>query len=107
MEIGVTFLIIAGLIMSIWILIEIKRMKHKLFAIFLIVLILFVYVSMMVVFKGKELNYKSIGGLQEASTLYFSWLGSAFGNVKSITNNAIKMDWGGDEQPSPENATNG
>ncbi|MBU1136038.1 MAG: hypothetical protein KJ559_00830 [Nanoarchaeota archaeon] len=97
MVIGITLLIIGILIAAIWIIIEFKRLKHKLFAIFLIGLILFAYLSFTFTFKGQDLDFKTIPGMIEASKLYFSWIGSAFGNMKSITTNAVKMDWGGNE----------
>lgn len=85
-------------------LIELKRFKHKVFAIFLICLILFAYISSTIVFKGQDINFKSASGLSKASNLYFAWLGSFFGNVKTATGNVIKMDWG--SKNAPENSTN-
>ena len=62
---------------------------------FLIVLILFFYVSAYYVFKDREVDLKSYSGIKEASGIYFTYLGGVFGNMKSITTNAIKMNWGG------------
>jgi len=93
MIIGTTLLIVGILIIGIWIFIEFKRFKHKLLAIFLIILIIFTYVSFLVTLKGKDIDFKSIDGIREGGTLYFSWLGSVFGNLKTITTNAIRMDW--------------
>lgn len=95
MSIGVTVFILAGLIAAIWILIEIKRMKHKLFAIFLIALVLFVYFSFTAATNGKEINFKSIDGIKNIVQVYFSWLGGFFSNLKTITSNAIHMNWKG------------
>jgi hypothetical protein len=92
---GIAIFIIAGLIITIWILVEVKRMRHKIFALFLIALILFLYLSANIVFQSHEIDFKTVSGLTSAGKLYMSWLGSAFGNVKSITTNAIKMDWKG------------
>lgn len=97
MVIGFTFIIIAVLIIAIWVIIEIKRMKHKIFAVFLIALILFSYISAATIFKGKDIDFMSVDGLVEATQLYFSWLGSVFVNIKSITTNAVKMEWGVNE----------
>ena len=97
MVIGTTLLVVGILIVGIWVFIEFKRFKHKLLAIFLILLIIFTYVSFLVTLKGKDINFRSIDGIKEAGTLYFSWLGSVFGNLRTITTNAIRMDW------SPEN----
>jgi len=93
MAIGITILIIGVLVAAIWIIVELKRFKHKLFAIFLIALILATYLSFSVVFQNHEIDYKSPTGLVTAGKLYFSWLGSIFGNFKSITTDAVKMDW--------------
>ena len=97
MVIGTTFFIVAALIVAVWVLIEIKRFKHKIFAIFLIVLILFTYLSFSYTLSGHDINFKSVTGLEEAGKLYFVWLGSMFNNMKAITTNAIKMDWKGNE----------
>ena len=97
MVIGVTLIIIAVLIAAIWIIIEIKRLKHKLFAIFLIALILFAYISFTFVLKDKPIDLKSPSGLMEASKIYFSWLGSATRNMKSVTTYAFKQDWGAEK----------
>ena len=94
MAVGIALFIVAVLIIGIWVLIELKRMRHKVFAIFLIALILFSYISASLVFKGQNIDYKTVPGLLKASQIYFDWLGSIFFNVKSITTNAVKMDWG-------------
>ena len=97
MAIGMTVLIISALIAAIWVIIEIKRLKHKLFAIFLIGLILFGYFSFNVSLRGQDIDVKTVSGIIEVSKIYFSWLGSAFGNIKDITTNAINMDWKGNQ----------
>jgi len=94
MVIGTTFIVISVLIIAIWVIIEIKRLKHKLFAIFLIGLILLGYFSFTYSISGQNIDLKTIPGMMEASKLYFSLVVSFFGNMRSITTNAIKMDWG-------------
>ena len=96
MVIGTTVFILAILIVTIWIVIEVKRFKHKLLAIFLIGLVLFSYFSFTVVIKQhKEISFSTPSGMLKASELYFSWLGSLFGNIKQITTNAVHMNWSG------------
>ena len=102
MEIGVTLLVIAVLVIAIWIVIEMKRMRHKMLALFLIGLVLFSYFSFSFVLKGQEINFKSIDGIRTASTLYFSWLGAVFLNFKSITAKVINMNWKGNETETEE-----
>ena len=94
MELGGTFFIVAAIIALIWILIEVKRFKHKIFALFLIGLILFSYLSAAMIFHGKELDLKTVPGVIAASRIYISWLGTVFQNTKQITANVVDMDWG-------------
>ena len=97
MAIGISILIVAILIIAIWVIIETKRMKHKVFAIFLIGLILFSYFSFSFVLKEKEIDFMSIDGIQTVGSLYFSWISTVFVNFKTLTTRAIKMDWQGNE----------
>lgn len=100
--IGVTILIIAALSIAIWVIIEFKRLKHKMFAILLIGMILFSYISFSLVFKEEKIDFKTVPGLIDASKIYFTWLGSLFGNMKSITTYAVNMDWNKNETNLPE-----
>lgn len=93
MVVSVALFVVAGLIITIWLLIEAKRMKHKIFAVFLIVLILFTYLSFVVVVKDENIDYKTVPGIIEGGKLYFAWLNSLFGNLRSITAYAIGLDW--------------
>lgn len=97
MEIGVTFFVIAIAVVLIWVLIELKRFKHKIFAIFLIGALLFFYFSVSHTLKSNEIEISSVSGITEAGKIYMAWLGNVFGNVKSITSNAINMNWGSNE----------
>jgi hypothetical protein len=93
MVMSFTLIVVCIVIAFVWILIEVKRLKHKLFAIFLIGLILFSYFSFSAIFDGSDINFKSTDGLMQAGKIYFSWMYSVFGNFKVITTNAIKMNW--------------
>jgi len=93
MALGVTFILVAIAVVAIWIVIEEKRMKHKIFAVFIIALIIFTYFSFSVVLKNNQVDLKSPQGIATGGKLYFSWLGSMFSNVKSITAFAFKQDW--------------
>lgn len=106
-NIGGTLLITVVAIIVIWIFIEVKRLKHKLFAILLIVMILFFYISLTITIRGQEIDLKTIPGIKQASKVYFAWMGSIFTNIKTLTANAIKMDWSGSETPPKTNKTEG
>ncbi len=97
--IGTTLIVIIALIACVWIFAEVQKLKHKIWAIFLIGLIVFTYVSFAVVLKDKNIDYTSPSGLIQAGGAYLSWLGSMFGNLRMMTSHAIKLDWSpsGDE----------
>ena len=88
-------IVVVVLIAIIWLFIEFKRFRHKMLAVFLIVLILFTYISFSSVIKGKNIDLKTFEGIKEAGHLYVLWLGNAFQNVKVVTSNVINMDWKG------------
>ena len=91
--IGLTVFIVGALIVGIWVFVEVKRLRHKLFAMFLIGLILFSYISFIAVIKGQDIDMKTVPGFIEAGKLYFVWLGGVFSNIKTITSHTIHMDW--------------
>ena len=96
--VGMAFIVVSLLVVGIWMLFELRRFKHKLFAIFLIILILFTFFSFTAVLKGQDIDYKTIPGITKASKLYFSWLTYIFGNFKTITTSAVKLDWKSNNQ---------
>lgn len=87
-------ILVIVLIVTIWLFIEFKRFRHKMLAVFLILLIVFTYISFSSVIKGKDLDLKTFDGMKQAGKLYVLWLGNAFKNVKVVTSNAIDMNWG-------------
>ncbi|MBT3405326.1 hypothetical protein HN832_00445 [archaeon] len=93
--IGVILFVVAILVIVVWLMLEFQRLKHKFLAIFVIGFMLSVYFTGFYVFNGKEIDYKSVSGLIDMSKTYFSWLFSIAGNFKSLTVNAVKMDWKG------------
>jgi len=95
--VNATLILLIVLIIAIWLFIEFKRFRHKIVAVFLILLIVFTYFSFASVIKGKGLDLKSVDGMKQASKLYFLWLGNAFKNLKVVTSNVINMDWKGNE----------
>ncbi len=97
MALSVILFVIAILVIAIWFLFGFKRMKHKLLAVFLIALVLFSFLSFNTVFKGKEISLNNMSDLGNIAKVYFSWLGNIFGNIKTITGNAVEMDWKGNE----------
>ena len=87
------FILVLVLIVAVWLIIEFKRFRHKILAVFLILLILFTYFSFSAVIKDKGVDLKTFDGMKEAGKLYVLWLGNLFKNVKVVTSNAIDMNW--------------
>lgn len=100
MGFSVIVFVMAILIITILLTWELKKMRHKLFAVLLIGLILFGFFSFNAVFKGKEIKIENLTDLGNVVKLYFSWLGTAFNNIKVITTQAINMDWKGNSTSS-------
>lgn len=71
-----------------------KHLKQRITIGIVVMLLLFFYISYSKVTQDQDINYKSVVGIEKAAKLYFSWLGSAFGNLRGLTGNAVKMDWG-------------
>lgn len=93
--IGVALFTVSILVIVVWFLLEFKRLKHRLFAVFIICLILFLFFSGAYVFKDKEFDYKTVPGILSMMKTYCSWMFSVSGNFKTITSNAVHMDWSG------------
>lgn len=93
MAISTTFFIVAVVVIIIWLVIEVKRLKHKLWAFFLIGLIIFTYISFTVSLKNQDVDLTSIDGVINAGKLYVAWLGGVFHNAKAVTAYAAKQDW--------------
>lgn len=97
MALNIVIFIIAVLIVAIWIIYGLKRIRHKFLAIFLIALVLFSFLSFGFVFNGRDISMNNFSDFGNVVKLYFSWLGSVFVNIKSMTADAVKMDWQGNK----------
>lgn len=93
------WLIIIIVIAAILLVLKLDHIRRKLFVILILVLLLLAYLTFHFATVDQELDYKSPSGIIDIGKIYFSWLGQAFVNLKTITVNAIKMDW------VPENRT--
>ena len=97
MEIGVIIFVIAILIVAVWAFFKLKVVQHKFLLLFLIFLIIASFFSFRFAFKGEDISIKNVSDIGKVGKLYFSWLTTAFSNVKSLTNQAIKMNWEGNK----------
>lgn len=74
-------------------LLKARHRRHKQ-SIFLWVVLAFFIATFILSVIGKNFDLMSFSGIKMATMNYFSWLLNAFENVRTITTNAIRMDWG-------------
>lgn len=94
-EIGGVLFTILVIIIAVWLVIEIVKMRHKIIAVLLIGLVLFTYFSFTGVIDNNDIELKSVSDFVEAGKLYVNWLGTLFNNIKTVTSYAISLDWMG------------
>jgi len=70
-----------------------NHLKHKAFIILGIFFALSIYGTFILINETNDLKLDSSEGIFDASKLYFGWLNNVFKNFKTLTTNAIKMDW--------------
>jgi len=83
------------LIVLLLIMLRAKRMQHKIYAIFMVVLIIFLYTTGSRIIAEHNIDIKTFDGMVIAGKLYFNWLGHVLANTKTLVGNALKMDWVG------------
>lgn len=74
-------------------LLHFRTWKHKLYVTLFVIVAIFIYSSFSSVIGGSNIDLKNPSGMLQATKLYLSWFGQAFGNLKTLTGNAIRMDW--------------
>ncbi len=89
-------LIIVGIVLValIFLFVKFRYIKHKMSWILILAGVFFLYMTFMVSIAGHDVNLTSIEGLEESGKIYLTWMGNAFENVKTLTTNAVKLDWG-------------
>jgi len=92
---GISWIIIGLLLVLLLFFAKARHVKHKFFAIFLVFILLFLYLSASQLFSGANIDFKSFEGWIKAGKIYFSWLVNIGGNLKNLAGEAIKLDWVG------------
>lgn len=90
------YLIIIGLVILVYAVFKfshVSQAKQKYTIIFALAVILLIYFSFMHVANSAKIEVNSMAGFQKAVGLYFSWLGTTFSNLKSLTGHAVDMNW--------------
>ena len=88
------WILIAFVIIVLFVIFKSKEVKHRVFSIFILLLIVFVALTFSQIISQPGVNFYSFEGIMGAGKLYFIWLKHAFSNVVQLTGNAVKLDWG-------------
>jgi ABC-type multidrug transport system permease subunit len=88
------WVIIVLIVSAIFVFVKFKYIKHKLTWIIILFLLLLFYVGFLASTSGQNIDFSSFEGSQTAIKLYLGWLGNSFDNMKTITGNAVNLDWG-------------
>ncbi|MEK6898679.1 MAG: hypothetical protein AABW79_01120 [Nanoarchaeota archaeon] len=88
------WVIIVAILIIVVMFFKAHEVRHKFFALLIIVLLLFFLVTFAQVALIPGVDFDSFDGVVSAGKIYFNWLGYALGNVRFITGNAVKLDWG-------------
>lgn len=91
---GIILFVIGSIMIIVWFINAFSNIKYKIFAVLLIAIILFTYISFSVTIRDENLDLTTVSGFVTANKLYFSWLVNVFKNFKTVTVQAIKLDWG-------------
>lgn len=73
--------------------IHFNHLKAKVLLITAIVIILFVAATFAAVVHNNPTDWKSPSSIFSIVKVYFMWVGQAFDNMRTLTANAIRMDW--------------
>ncbi|MEM3074557.1 MAG: hypothetical protein QW727_01285 [Candidatus Pacearchaeota archaeon] len=88
------WIVIVVIIIIIFIFVKLKYIKHKVSWIVILLLILLFYIGFIASIAGQDIDLGTFEGSQTAIKLYLSWLGNNFNNLKILTGQATKLDWG-------------
>lgn len=83
-------ILIGFMAIFVWITFSFKKMKHKIFALLLVSLLLLGYLSFTYSVNPEKVDLSSF---KNAGRIYVNYLGFVFNNVFTITGYVVNMDW--------------
>lgn len=90
----ITWIVLIVAVALIWLFFKARHFKHRTYAILIILIFVFFFVTGVKVIGDNKLDVTTFNGVLTAGKLYFSWLFQLGGNVKNLVGNAINMNWG-------------
>ncbi|HLA23506.1 MAG TPA: hypothetical protein VJZ93_03155 [Candidatus Nanoarchaeia archaeon] len=92
MELGV-WMIVFFLIIVVFLIIKLINAKQNLVQRFVLLVFVLLTVSIGYTVFTNDIEISDSGDIIDLAKIYFSWVGSIFGNLKDITADAIHLDW--------------
>lgn len=89
----ISWLIIGILAILAILILKMNHFKHKIWILFIVLLVLFLYISISIVNDKYKLDLTTTDGVFHSFNIYLGWLANGFHNLRSLTGNAINMDW--------------
>jgi len=96
------WLIVGILVTTIFIFVKLKYLKHKISWIIILFFILLFYIGFLTSTAGQNIDFSTFDGTQTAIKLYMGWMGQSFDNLKVLTGQAVKLDWGSNAEDIKE-----
>lgn len=88
----ITILAIVIHIVAAWLILKIESVP-RLFSFVAIGILVFLTISFAMSISGERVDFTTPGGWVEAGGLYTNWMSTTFNNAKTMTMNAIKLDF--------------
>ena len=89
-----TWFLIGVLIIVLLVVFKFKEIRHKFGLIIISLIFIFLIFSFAQVYKTHKADLSTFDGALEVGKVYFSWLGSLFGNVGKVSSYVVHQEWG-------------
>jgi len=89
----ISWMVIGILVIAALIALKMNHLRHRIWILALVFLALFLYTSAAIVYNENELTFDSMEGIFSSIKIYIGWLGNGFQNLKTLSGNAINLDW--------------
>ena len=90
---GSIWFLYAVIILIVFLVLKLVMKKQAIVTKFAFFIFITLILTVGYVYTVTDMEIKSTEDVLSFTGVYFSWVSSAFGNVKSITANAIEQDW--------------
>ena len=100
---NIIWIVLSMIVLSMIVVVFLVQKKQAIATKLALVLSIFLVISIGYVYVSSDAKVGNVGEFFDFVGVYFSWLGSTFNNVLTITTQAINTDWGPDIGRSANN----